>query len=132
MSFDATCNPMYFTGAFESPIVLVHLNPKLSKLLAKYPYSDFDDYCIKHRAFGFVHWDLDPSTLGGISECSLPSLNAQICWPEEVEYPPTSFEVLPSLNSWLDNWLDEGSFRGVGTIQFRGANGEVFDLRRRE
>jgi len=60
MSFDATYNPMYFTGAFESPIVLVHLNPKLSELLAKHPYTNFDDYCIRHRAFGFVHWGLDP------------------------------------------------------------------------
>jgi hypothetical protein len=61
MSFDATYNPMYFTGAFESPIVLVHLNPKLSESLAKHHYTDFDDYIIKHRVFGFVHWGLDPS-----------------------------------------------------------------------
>ena len=61
LQFDSAHNPMYFTGAFESPIVLVHLNPKLSKLLAEYPYTDFDDYCVKHRAFGFLHWGLDDS-----------------------------------------------------------------------
>lgn len=60
MTFDAKCNPMYFTGAFESPIVLVHLNPKLSEQLAGYPYSDFEDYCIRHRSFGFSHWGLEP------------------------------------------------------------------------
>ena len=61
MKFDATYNPMYFTGEFESPIVLVHLNPKLSQELADHPYSDFNDYCVKHRAFGFFHWGLDPA-----------------------------------------------------------------------
>ena len=61
MTFDATYNPMYFAGAFESTIVLVHLNPKLSQELADYPYSDFNDYCVKHRAFGLLHWGLDPS-----------------------------------------------------------------------
>jgi hypothetical protein len=75
---------------------------------------------------------LDPGTLGVFRECPGVSLNVQICWPEEVECSSTSSEVPPSLNSWLDNWLDKGSFRGVGTIQFRGANGEVLALRRGE
>jgi hypothetical protein len=60
MHFDASCNPMYFTGAFESPIVLVHLNPKLSEELADYTYSDFEDYFFKHRNFGSLHWESDP------------------------------------------------------------------------
>jgi hypothetical protein len=60
MHFDASCNPMYFTGAFESPIVLVHLNPKLSKELADYTYLDFEDYFSKHRSFGKLHWESDP------------------------------------------------------------------------
>jgi hypothetical protein len=29
----------------------------------------------------------------------------------------------------INSWLDQDSFQGVGNIQFRGANGEVFDLR---
>lgn len=39
-----------------------------------------------------------------------------------------SAEVLSRLNSWLDSWLDPDSFRGVGTVQFRGADGQVFNL----
>ena len=61
MSFKDTYNPMYFTGAFESPIVLIHLNPKLSPELADYPYSDFNDFYVRHRDFGALHWGLDPS-----------------------------------------------------------------------
>lgn len=60
MSFDASCNPMYFTGAFESSLVLVHLNPKLGEKLAGYRYEDFGDYYAKHRKFGELHWGLDP------------------------------------------------------------------------
>jgi len=61
MFFKDTYNPMYFTGAFESPIVLIHLNPKLSPELADYPYSDFNDFYVRHRHFGALHWGLDPS-----------------------------------------------------------------------
>jgi hypothetical protein len=61
MTFDATYNPMYFTGAFESAIVLVHLNPKLSPQLANYPYLDFNEYCEKHRKFGLFHLGMNPS-----------------------------------------------------------------------
>ena len=60
MPFDAAGSPMYFTGAFESPIVLVHLNAKLNEKLSSHRYLDFDDYFLKHRAFGFSHWGLDP------------------------------------------------------------------------
>jgi hypothetical protein len=61
LTFDAGFNPMYFTGAFESPFVLVHLNPKLSEQLAKCRYRDFDDYCAKHRNFGLLHWGANPA-----------------------------------------------------------------------
>jgi hypothetical protein len=61
MVFDSSCNPMYFTGAFESAMVLVHLNPKLSKQLGEYPYADFEDYFVKHRYFGQEHWGSDSS-----------------------------------------------------------------------
>jgi len=33
------------------------------------------------------------------------------------------------LTSWLDSWLDPGSFQGQAIIQFREADGEGFDLR---
>ena len=71
---------------------------------------------------------LDPGT-GVFSECPGTSLSVQICWPDEVECPPTSTEVLSRVNSWLDSWLDPSPFQGVGRIQFRGADGEVFELR---
>ena len=72
---------------------------------------------------------LDPGTLGVFPEGPGTFLSVQICWPDNVECPPTSTDVHSRLNSWLDSWLDQGSFQGVGTIRFRGADGEVFDLR---
>jgi len=72
---------------------------------------------------------LDPGTLRVFPECPGTSFSVQICWPVGVECPPTSTDVLSRLNSWLDSWLDRGSFQGVGTIQYRGAEGEVFNLR---
>jgi hypothetical protein len=72
---------------------------------------------------------LDPGTLGVFPECPGTFLSVQICWPEGVECSPTSTEVLSRLNSWLDSWLDPDSFQGIGKIQFRGADGEEFDLR---
>ena len=71
---------------------------------------------------------LDPGTLGVFPGCPGTFLSVQIRWPEGVEYPPTSTEVLSRLNSWLDSWLDPGSFQGQATIQFRGADGEELDL----
>jgi hypothetical protein len=71
---------------------------------------------------------LDPGTLRVFRDCSGVSLSVQICWPIEVACPPTSTEVLSNVNSWLDNWLDLRSSQGLVTIQFRGADGEVFDL----
>src|SRR5665213_1636870 len=53
---DSTYFPMYFTGAFESKFVLVHLNPKLSDRLGGPLYANFDDYYEKHRRFGYHHW----------------------------------------------------------------------------
>jgi hypothetical protein len=72
---------------------------------------------------------LDPGTLGVLPQCPGTSLSVQIRWPDEVECPPTSTEVLSRLNSWLDSWLDQGSFQVQVTIQFRGADGEEFELR---
>ncbi len=48
---------------------------------------------------------LDPGTLGFVCERSGPSLKVQICWSQEVGRSPTFSEILPSLNSWLDEWL---------------------------
>ena len=75
------------------------------------------------------HQGLDPGTLGVFPERPGTSINVQICWPDEVGCPPTSTEVLSRLTSWLDSWLDPGSFQGQVTIQFRGSEGEGFELR---
>jgi hypothetical protein len=39
-----------------------------------------------------------------------------------------STDVHSRLTSWLDNWLDPGSFQGQVTIQFQGSDGEQFEL----
>src|SRR5664280_1084351 len=67
---------------------------------------------------------LDSGTLRVFLERPGTSISVQICWPHEVQCPPTSTEVLTRLNSWLDNWLDQGSFQGHVTIEFRGTDGE--------
>ena len=40
-----------------------------------------------------------------------------------------STEVLQRLNSWLDNWLDQGSFQGQVAIRHRETDGDRFELR---
>ena len=72
---------------------------------------------------------LDPGTLGVFPDCPGTSISVKICWPDEVRCPPTSTEVLSRLTSWLDNWLDLGPFQVQGIIQFRGSDGEHFELR---
>jgi hypothetical protein len=61
VQFNSSYFPMYFTGAFESPFVLVHLNPKLNERLSGPRYADFDAYYDAHRCFGYHHWGSDPS-----------------------------------------------------------------------
>jgi hypothetical protein len=71
---------------------------------------------------------LDPGTLRVFPERPRTSISVQICWPHEVQCPPTSTGVLSRLKSWLDNWLDLGSFQGQVTIQYRAVDGEELDL----
>ncbi len=72
---------------------------------------------------------LDPGTLRVFPERPPTSISVQICWPNEVQCPPTSTDVLSRLTSWLDNWLDLGPFQGHVIIQFRGSDGEGCELR---
>ena len=72
---------------------------------------------------------LDPSTLRVFPDRLGTSISVQICWPDEVQCPPTSSEVLSRLTSWLDSWLDAGSFHGQVTVQFREIDSEGFGLR---
>jgi hypothetical protein len=72
---------------------------------------------------------LDPGTLRVSPERPGTSLSVQICWPDEVENPPTSTDVLSRLNWWLDGWLNQGSFQVEVTIQFLEVDGEGFELR---
>ena len=50
---------------------------------------------------------LDPGTLGAIQPDSGPFLDVQIRWSHEVGRSPTFSEILPSLISWLVDWLDK-------------------------
>ena len=59
LEFASHSFPMYFTGDFESKMVLVHLNAKLSEQLTAATYLDFEEYVDKHRRFGFHHWQQD-------------------------------------------------------------------------
>jgi len=72
---------------------------------------------------------LDPDTLRVFPERPLTSISVQICWPDEVQRPPTSTDVLSRLYSWLDYWLDQGSFHCQVTIRIRGADSEESELR---
>ena len=72
---------------------------------------------------------LDPGTLRVFPERPWTSVSVQICWPDKVACPLTSADVLSRLNSWLDSWLDLGTFQGRVTIQFRETDGEGFELR---
>ena len=56
--------PMYFTGAFEAPLVMVHLNPKFSEQMDNPGFRDFEAYLEGHRRFGHLHWELDSTFKG--------------------------------------------------------------------
>ena len=71
------------------------------------------------------HPGLDPGTLRVFLERLGMSITVQILWPDVVVCPPTSTEVLSRLNSWLDSWLDPGSFQGHVTLESRGTDGSV-------
>src|ERR1017187_7182486 len=72
---------------------------------------------------------LDPGTLRVFPECPGTSISIQICWPDEVQCPPTSTDVLSRLTSWLEIGLAQYSFQGQVTIHFREPDGEGFELR---
>jgi hypothetical protein len=78
------------------------------------------------QLFSVGHPGLDLSALGVFPECPGTFVSVQICWSDEGECPSTFTDVLSRLNSWLD----QGSFQGqVTAVEFRGADGEVFELR---
>ena len=96
--------------------------------------SDPDTYRIFDFPSGIPRWlgstsvnpGLDLSALGVFPECPGTFVSVQICWSDEGECPSTFTDVLSRLNSWLD----QGSFQGqVTAVEFRGADGEVFELR---
>lgn len=74
---------------------------------------------------------LDPGTL----ECSrmsrYVSQRSDLLAGRSGKSTNVSTEVLSPLNSWLESWLDQGSFEGQATTQFRGNDGEVFELQLR-
>ena len=72
---------------------------------------------------------LDPGTLRVFPERPQTSVGVQICWPDEVQCPPTSTDVLSRLKRWLDSWLDQDSFQGQVSIEFRGVDGDLLEMR---
>lgn len=72
---------------------------------------------------------LDPGTLGAILEYSGPSLNVQICWSNEAGGSSAFSKMLPSLFSWLDQWLDKGSYSDLANVRYDSSVGEVIELR---
>jgi hypothetical protein len=60
LPFETSQFPMYFTGDFKAPLVLVHLNPKASKQMDDPGYKSFDDYFEGCRRFGYLHWVENP------------------------------------------------------------------------
>jgi hypothetical protein len=42
---------------------------------------------------------------------------------------PTFSEILPSLISGLDEWLDNGSYSGLANVRFGAVGREVIQLR---
>jgi hypothetical protein len=73
---------------------------------------------------------LDPGTLGATASSAESSLNVQIRWSNYLGRPPMSSEILPSLISWLDEWLDRGSCTGLAKVQFEAAGGEIVRIDR--
>jgi len=70
-----------------------------------------------------------PGTLGAIPPDPAPFLNVQICWSNEVGRSPTFSEMLPSLISWLDDWLDKSSYIGLANVRFENADGKSWEIR---
>jgi hypothetical protein len=74
--------------------------------------------------------DLDPGTLGAILPDPEPLLTVKICWSNEMGRSPTFSEILPSLISWLDDWLNQGLYTGLANVRFQSDDGKVSELRR--
>lgn len=74
---------------------------------------------------------LDPGTLGVILPGAKRALTVQICWSNEVSRAPEDTETLPSLNVWLDELLDMGSYTGHANIRFEQFNGDLVEMSRK-
>jgi hypothetical protein len=65
-----------------------------------------------------VRPDFDLRTLRVLPECPGTPLSVQICWSHGVEGLPTSVDVISSLTSWLDSWLDRVRLRVKSLFNF--------------
>lgn len=61
LPFESNQFPMYFTGDFRAPLVMVHLNPKLSVQMDDPGFKSFEDedYVDGHEHFGHIHWEFN-------------------------------------------------------------------------
>jgi hypothetical protein len=60
----------------------------------------------------------DPGTLGVFPDGPCRSVTVQICCLDEIDDPSMYSEMLSTLNSWLDRWLDQNKFVGTVDITF--------------
>lgn len=72
---------------------------------------------------------LDLGTLGVIPSNPGSCLNVQIFWSSEVGRPTTFSEMLLSLISWPDDWLDEYSYTGLAKVRLEFGDGEAVEFR---
>jgi hypothetical protein len=53
-------------------------------------------------------------------------MSIQICWSNPEDRSPSFNEILPSLISWLDEWLDGNAYAGQAHIRFE-KDGTAFE-----
>jgi hypothetical protein len=53
-------------------------------------------------------------------------MSVQICWSNSGDRSPSFDEILPSLFSWLDEWLGGSAYTGLAHIRFE-KDGTAFE-----
>jgi hypothetical protein len=110
ISFETKQFPMYFTGAIEAPLRLVHLNPKLSARMDDQGYSTFDEYVDGHRRFGQLHWGEDPTYRSAFDRKQVRFLR-----PFSVRIAPTPLELSTRSSSSSSSLTPRRTSRRAGS-----------------
>jgi hypothetical protein len=53
-------------------------------------------------------------------------MSVQVCWSNPDDRSPSFDEILPSLLSWLGEWLDGSTYAGLAHIRFE-KDGTAFE-----